>query len=51
MCKDDVDVVVALLNTSTVKQAATTLGVTDRRCATAARRSFVNSGNWPMWPD
>jgi DNA-directed RNA polymerase specialized sigma24 family protein len=30
MSKDDVDVVVALLNTSTVKQAATVLGVTDR---------------------
>ena len=30
MSKDDVAVVVALLNTSTVKQAATALGVTDR---------------------
>jgi DNA-directed RNA polymerase specialized sigma24 family protein len=30
MSKDDVDVVVALLNNSTVKQAATALGVTDR---------------------
>ncbi len=30
MSKDDVDVVVALLNTSTVKQAAVVLGVTDR---------------------
>ena len=30
MSKDDVDVVVALLNTSTVKQAAIVLGVTDR---------------------
>ncbi len=30
MSTDDLDVVVALLNTSTVKQAATALGVTDR---------------------
>jgi hypothetical protein len=30
MSNDDLDVVVALLNTSTVKQAATALGVTDR---------------------
>ena len=30
MSKADVDVVVALLNTSTVKQAATSLRVTDR---------------------
>ena len=30
MSDDDVDVVVALLNTSTVKRAATALGVTDR---------------------